>query len=113
MTDDDVTEVRRVVETTLQELRLHDQKMTFQAESIRTTQERLAEAIEKIGEATSAIRSLSDRLANGQRVATSPWGMKLTPQTAAWIVGGAMALGAALGGGNELAHRLLRLLPGK
>ena len=111
----DLDEVLHIVNATLGELRLHDQRVEFNVASMKAGQDRMGEAIEKIADATQAIRLCTEEIKrrNGQPIITRPeFSWKLTPRSAAWIVGGSLAVGAALAGGNEVAHRILHLIPG-
>lgn len=108
----DIEEVARAVTEILSELKLHDQRARFAVEQLSGTQERIGQAVEKIADATQAIRSFTEKMDTRER--ERPRGLngwKLTPSSAAWLVGGSLAVGAALAGGSELARRVIQLLP--
>ena len=113
---ENLDEVRRLAETILTKLELHDQRVEFNVGTMKDGQDRMGNAIEKIADATKAIQLCTEEIKrrNGQPLVTRPeFSWKVSPRAIAWIVGSSLAIGAALGGGNEIAQRIVRLLPGK
>lgn len=95
-------------------LALHDQKVDSNVQRIADSQDRLVTAIERIGDATIAIETLTREIkVNGRghhaSLATSPT-IPLNRQTV--TVGLAILLIAAIaaGGGSELVHTLITAL---
>lgn len=94
----ELDEIRQIVNATLSELRLHDQKMAYEAAGMKESQDRLATAVERISEATQAISELTKTVQ--QRSAKRPLdGLTVQQLGKALIV--ALLLGAALGGGSK------------
>ena len=59
---DELAEVRRIVTDTHASLKLHDQKVDGKVSELLATQERMAAAMERISDATIAIKSLTEQL---------------------------------------------------
>jgi len=100
---DDISEIRRGVSELHTALALHDQKVESNLAQVVSAQERMATAVERIGEATIAIKAVAERLGNGR---TSS-GIVLDRKTLAWLI--ALAIGGmtAAGGGSEVVRRML------
>ena len=77
---DELSEIRWGVEKLNTALALHDQKVEAHVSALVDQQERLATAVEKIGEATIAIRALAERMpANGKN------GGSIFPDVLKWL----------------------------
>ncbi len=107
---DDMREVRQGIGELKTALAIHDQRVEINVGSIRGSQERMADAIEKISEATVAIRALAERWDKNKNGNVN---FRLTPKTVAWLLAAMLGLSAGLGAGNEAAHRLFHAFIGE
>lgn len=99
---DDLVEIRRGVDEIRMELALHDQKVDANVGRVIAAQEHIAEAVDKIGDATIAIKTLAEQMkknGNGR-------GFMIDRKTLLWLLGLALGGSVAMGGGQELAHRV-------
>ena len=89
-------------------LALHDQKVEADVERIVDSQDRLVAAVERIGDATIAIKALTDQMrANGRNgKGVAPWADK---KVAAITLGVLLVASFVAGGGAELMRALLAL----
>ena len=101
---EDLAHMRSTLEEVKTALAIHDQRVEFNVARMADANERLVGAIEKISEATTAIRSLAESK-NGVA-------LQLNPKTVAWIIGGIAGAGSAVGIGSELAHRMFHAMTG-
>ena len=94
---DDLAEIRRGVEMLMTSLALHDQKVDSNVRIIADSQERVATAIEKIGDATAAIRGATEAMkANG-----SGRGIMIDKKDVLRIIIGLVLAAVAAGAGAE------------
>ena len=108
---DDLERIREGIEELKMSLAIHDQRAMSSVETIKGTQDRLATAIDKVAEATVAIRDYAERMdkRNGEQAKARANGpaLKLSPQMVATLVGGGILLGALLKGGSQAATMIL------
>lgn len=106
---DDLAEIRRGVTDLGTALALHDQKVDGNVARIAESQERVAAAIERIGDATTSIQALTEQMrANGNNT-RSPAGSFDKRLIGPGLVVLLLAAVAA-GGGAELVSVLLGIL---
>lgn len=91
-------------------LALHDQKVDGNVARIADSQERVAAAIERIGDATISIQALTEQMRTNGKTTPAPLALALDRKT---IVVGLMILlfaAVAAGGGAEIVTVLLGIL---
>jgi len=106
MTDADLAHVRQGIEDIKVAIAVHDSNATHYVERIVSAEERVAEAVTKMAESTVEIKAAVVQLGkngNGR-------GIQLDRKTLMWLLGLALAGATAIGGGQELAHRLAHSL---
>jgi hypothetical protein len=102
---DDLAEIRRIVTDTATELRLHDGKVDSNVARIAESQERVVAAMERIGDATVAIKSLTEQMrVNGK---TPSGALPLDRRTIAFAMLVLVIAAVAAGGGAELMREVL------
>lgn len=94
----ELDEIRQIVNATLTELRLHDQKLVYEAAGMKESQDRLASAVERISEAMQTISELTKTV---QATSSKRPLDGLTIQQLGKALVIALLLGAALGGGSR------------
>lgn len=104
---DDLAEIRRGVTDISTALALHDQKVDSNVARIADTQERVAMAVERIGDATVSIRALAEQMrVNGK----GSNGFPLDKRTISLGLVILLAASVAAGGGAQLVTVLLGIL---
>lgn len=106
---DDLVEIRRVVQDVHTDLRLHDAKVDSNVKRIADAQDRMADAVERISEATVAIKTLAEQVKKNGSNDTS---FRLDRKTILWLIGLGLGGSVALGGGQEVAHRMFHTFAG-
>lgn len=92
---DGIAEIQR-------DLAVHDSKASMYVDRIVCAEERVAEAVTKVADATVEIKAAVVQLAkNG-----NSRGIQLDRKTLMWLLGLAVAGATAIGGGQEIAHRV-------
>ena len=104
---DDLAEIRRGVNDLSTALALHDQKVESSVTMILGQQERMAVAVERISEATIAIKALAERLPANGRGGKNGWPDK---RLAVVALGVLLIASVAAGGGAELMRAILGAL---
>jgi hypothetical protein len=105
---DDLAEIRRIVTDTATELRLHDGKVDSNVARIAESQERTVAAIERISDATLAIKTLAEQMKiNGKKQNGS---LPLDRRTIAFAMLVLVIAAVAAGGGAELIREVLGAL---
>ncbi len=104
----ELQEIRQGVSELRTALALHDQKVEADVERIVDSQDRLVAAVERIGDATIAIKALTDQMrTNGKNgKGGMPWADK---KVAAITLGVLLVASFVAGGGAELMRALLEL----
>lgn len=105
---DDLAEIRRIVTDTATELRLHDGKVDSNVARIAESQERTAAAIERISDATVAIRSLTEQMKTNGKAKNG--GLPLDRRTIAFAMLVLVIAAVAAGGGAELMREVMGAL---
>ena len=105
---DELAEIRRDVAALNTALALHDQKVDSNVTQVLASQERMASAVEKIGDATVAIRTLAEQWEkrNGKQANA----FVLGKHTILWLLGILLLASASAGAGGEMVTLLLKSL---
>jgi hypothetical protein len=116
VTHDELSEIRQSVAEMRTALALHDQKVDANVVRIADSQERLVAAVERIGDATIAIKALTEQMkVNGTgkhphaALVTQP-SLPLNRQTVTVGLVVLLVAAVAAGGGSELVHALIKAL---
>ena len=111
MSESGVDKIMSGIAEIKQDLAVHDSKASLWVERITATEERIADAVSQVAESTKEIVALVKemRTQNGR---TSSGMISLDRKTLMWLIGLAVAGSAALGGGQELVHRLFHMAMG-
>lgn len=109
MSDADIEHIRSGIDDLKTALAVHDSKSAMYVERIVAAQEQVAEAVLKVADSTDEMRHLvvEMRKSNGR-----PQGIMLDKKTLLWLLGLALGGSAALGGGQEVAHRMFHTMLG-
>lgn len=105
MADGDLAHIREGVEELKTALAVHSADTRGYVERIVSAEERVAEAVTNVAESTRELKNvvIEMRKQNGN---SGGRGIQLDRKTLMWLVGLAVAGAAALGGGQEVAHRV-------
>jgi hypothetical protein len=106
---EELTEIRRMVGDVDTRLQLHDAKVDANVKRIADAQDRMAEAVEKISDATVAIKVLAEQVRKNGNGGAS---FRLDRKTITWLIGLGLGGSVALGGGQEVAHRMFHVFAG-
>ena len=111
VTDADMQRVRDGIEDIKMAVALHDQKSQGYVDRIVSAQEQVADAVTHIAESTIELRILIQELrksnGNGHPSIAHQSGVTIDKKTLRWLIGIALAGSLVLGGGQELAAKLV------